>query len=123
MVKKVHPVAQVIFFPLSAYLFIGTNFLFILFKFEKLIKKIESELKSDYFRHRFKPREHHKTSFWYTIFFFILFVFILIHDIAMFIAIGSMYLYEYIIEVVEILYEKIIEQVQLLWESISNIFK
>jgi hypothetical protein len=123
MKKDVHIVIQIIAFPLTVYLFIGTFFLFSILKIEQLIQVIGKKTKSHYFNKDFKVIIYHKMHFWFTFFFFIFFPFLLIYYAGLLTIVSSIYLYEYVIATVEILYEKVIEQVQLLWKKISNMFK
>lgn len=121
--KKLNPIMQILFFPLTVWLAIGTFFLLLLSKFELGIKSIGNETKSYYFKYKFNPTEYHKLSFWATFFFFIVFPFWLIKDLVLFLSATFIYIYEYVVSSVELLYQKIIQQVQILWENISNLFK
>jgi hypothetical protein len=121
--KDVPLVVKVVFFPLIVYLFIGTSFLFLITKIEQLIESIGQKTKSQYFKNDFKVIERHRKGIWDTIFFFILFPYLLIRNIVLLITVGFKYIYEYVIETVEVLHKKVIEQVQLIWEQISKMFK
>jgi hypothetical protein len=121
--KKVNPIAQVIFSPLTAYLFIGTSLLFLSYKFELGIKHIGNRTKSNFFKNEFVPTEYHKKGIWFTLSSPIIFWFILIYDIALIFAVTCVYLYEYIIECVELLFNEIIRQVQLIWDNVFSKFK
>ncbi len=123
MMKKIHPIAQIILFPLTAYLFIGTSFLFALYKINTWIYRIGQKTNSDYFKYRFKVQQYHKKNFWFTFFFFVIFPVVLICNLLLLIAVSSIYLFEYVVEAVEKLYKTILEQVELIWETISNYFK
>lgn len=120
--KKIHPIAQIILFPLTAYLFIGTSFLFVLYKIDTLTYRIGKKTSSDYFKYSFKVQKYHKKNFWITFFFFLIVPFVFIYNLGHLIAVSIIYLFEYIVDVVEKIYKTIVEQVELIWEKISNYF-
>jgi hypothetical protein len=121
--KKPSIITQIIFSPLTIWLAIGTIFLLVLYKFELSIKSIGIETKSHFFKYDFKSIEYHKISFWATFFFFIIFPFLLVKDIALFIGVMFIYIYEYVVNTVEELYNKVVQEVQLLWERIVKSIK
>lgn len=121
--KKPSIITQIIFSPLTLWLSIGTIFLLLLYKFEVSIKIIGNETKSHFYKYDFKPIEYHKLSFWATFFFFVIFPFLLLKDIALFIGVMFIYIYEFVVNTVEELYRKVVNEVQSLWERIVKSIK
>jgi len=121
--KKINPIVEFIFSPLTAYLFIGTSLLFILYKFEIKIKELGAQTNSQFFNSKFAPEQYHKKGFWYTIIAIILFIPILFYDTILLIYVVCICIYEYVIQTVEDIYNEVVKQVQIMWEEIVSKFK
>lgn len=118
--KRSSIITKIFFSPLAIWLWIGTIFLFLAYKFEAYIKNIGCDTKSKFYKFDFKPKEYHKINFGATFFFFVLFPFILVKDIVLFVGVIIIHTYEFVIKSVEELYAKIVSEVQLLWEKITK---
>lgn len=121
--KKPSIITQIIFSPLTLWLSTGTIFLLLLYKFEISIKNIGNETTSHFYKYDFKPKEYHKISFWATFFFYVIFPFLLLKDIALFIGVMFIYIYEFVVNTVEELYHRVVSEVQSLCEKIVKSIK